>query len=153
MVLPFKDQFVAPIGAGTKIHTIREDKHNRWRAGRKIHMATGVRTPSYYCFNDKDFCTGTQLIEFTWQDDVCRISIDRVHRLSWVLADKPSKFYPGLLLVLSENDGFDDPFYFLSWFNSDFSGKIIHWTDFRYQNSNSWPILKKYGQRWKIIIL
>jgi hypothetical protein len=36
MILGFKPCFVAPILAGTKIHTIRDDPHNRWKAGREI---------------------------------------------------------------------------------------------------------------------
>lgn len=47
MILGFKPQFVQPIIDRTKIHTIREDKHNRWVPGKVIHMATGVRTKSY----------------------------------------------------------------------------------------------------------
>ena len=30
------------------------------------------------------------------------------------------------------NDGFDNIYEFVSYFNEDFVGKIIHWTDFRY---------------------
>lgn len=30
--------------------TIRDDPHNRWKAGQKIHFATGVRTKLYDCF-------------------------------------------------------------------------------------------------------
>lgn len=49
MILSFKEQFIPKILDGTKIHTIREDKKNRWEAGKKIHFATGVRTKNYKC--------------------------------------------------------------------------------------------------------
>ena len=62
MILGFNKRFPQPIHDKIKIHTIREDKHNRWKAGRIIHMATGVRTKHYYCFN-QEICTGTQIIE------------------------------------------------------------------------------------------
>jgi len=50
MVLAFKKRFVEPIKKGVKIHTIREDKTNRWKSGMKVHAATGVRTKNYNCF-------------------------------------------------------------------------------------------------------
>lgn len=36
MVIPFNPQFVLPILTRTKIHTIREDIHNRWKPGMKM---------------------------------------------------------------------------------------------------------------------
>ena len=50
MILGFKKQFPPMILVGTKIHTIREDKHDRWKAGNKIHFATGIRTKNYNQF-------------------------------------------------------------------------------------------------------
>jgi len=58
MILGFKTKtkdgrytnFVEKIEKGEKIHTIREDKLNRWRAGRIIHAAVGVRTNEYRQF-------------------------------------------------------------------------------------------------------
>ena len=47
MILSFNKKFKVPIETGTKIHTIRLDKPNRWRAGKTIHFATGVRTKNY----------------------------------------------------------------------------------------------------------
>ncbi|WP_460670485.1 hypothetical protein [Larkinella ripae] len=34
--------------------------------------------------------------------------------------------------LLAKNDGFDRTTQFFDWFNTDFAGKIIHWTDLRY---------------------
>ena len=39
---------------------------------------------------------------------------------------------PEEIQKLSLNDGFDSCEDFFAWFNEDFSGKIIHWTPFRY---------------------
>jgi len=33
---------------------------------------------------------------------------------------------------LAENDGFNTASDFLEWFDHDFTGKIIHWTDYKY---------------------
>jgi hypothetical protein len=42
MILTFSNpQFVTRILEGTKIHTIREDKTNRWKVGRKIQFWSG----------------------------------------------------------------------------------------------------------------
>lgn len=43
MILSFKKQFLDPIITGSKIHTIRADKPNRWKPGNKIHFATGEK--------------------------------------------------------------------------------------------------------------
>lgn len=59
MILPFKPQFIPKILDGPKIHTLRDDPHRRWHPGRAIHMATGVRTKYYHCFN-QDVCTAVQ---------------------------------------------------------------------------------------------
>jgi hypothetical protein len=36
------------------------------------------------------------------------------------------------MLMLAQNDGFDTIEEFFEYFNEDFSGKIIHWTNFKY---------------------
>lgn len=121
MVLGFKKQFVKPIKAGIKIHTIREDKHNRWKPGRKIHGATGVRTKKYNQFFE-DTCTGTQKIKIIYKktSPSPKIVVDG-KRLN---ADET--------YLLALHDGFPGTFEFRKWFNKDFIGKIIHWTDKRY---------------------
>ena len=53
--------FDEKIKIGKKIHSIREDKHNRWAVGRIIHFATGVRTKSYEQFHE-DVCKSIQYI-------------------------------------------------------------------------------------------
>ena len=45
-----------------KLHTIRDDPHNRWKPGMKIHFATGVRSP-----RRDDFAHRAEEI---WQGDV-----------------------------------------------------------------------------------
>lgn len=115
MNLSFKAQFKAPILSGDKIHSIREDPHNRWKPGRKIHFATGVRTSYYNCFKEGE-CVSVQ-----------RINI----RGRLVYIDYEELVYPKLEM-LAINDGFPDLEAFFKWFDQDFDGKIIQWTDFRY---------------------
>lgn len=129
MILSFKPQFKQPILDGTKIHTIREDPNRRWLKGRKIQMATGVRTKHYNCFKEAQ-CTGTQRVFMTYaHNDIIQISIN---------GDELHTYQERLQFAL--NDGFPDWESFFEWFypickaneRDGYSARIIHWTDYRY---------------------
>ncbi|KAA2242859.1 hypothetical protein F0L74_10040 [Chitinophaga agrisoli] len=116
--------FVDKILTGKKIHTIRSG--NRWRAGATIQMATGVRTEDYNQFNrgypDLQMCRSTQTIQIRPAEEM-----------------NGSKIYvDGRLLnmdeavTLAHNDGFPHLAAFWTWFNEDFDGQLVHWTDFKY---------------------
>lgn len=117
MILGFKPQFVPLILAGTKIHTIREDKQRRWYVGNTIHFATGVRTKKYKCFKE-EFCTRVQDIIISRK--FVRIIVD-----GRMLSDQE-------INMLAVSDGFKHAEDFFRWFNYDFQGKIIHWTHTKY---------------------
>ena len=122
MIIGFKKRFINPILAKTKKHTIREDSHNRWKAGMKMHMATGVRTRQYNQFNEET-CKSIQEIEIIRTSDYLNeiivkidgriLNQDEVQQLAW-------------------NDGFDNLIDFWIWFHNGFKGKIIHWTNLKY---------------------
>lgn len=126
MILGFKAQFREPILAGTKIHTIREDKHDRWHAGINIQMATGVRTKNYECFREMQ-CLRTERIFMTY-----------THLLEITIGEK--YLYHQDKVLLAKNDGFVGYDEFEDWFykvikrdpKERFYGKIIHWTDYKY---------------------
>ncbi len=124
MILSFKKQFKEPILKGTKKHTIREDKPNRWKVGNKIHFATGVRTKNYECFKE-GVCVSVQEIEITrpvWSEYLN----DTIVRIDGIaLTEKEQQ-------QLAWNDGFTNLIDFWLWFKGDFKGKIIHWTDLKY---------------------
>lgn len=131
MILPFKSEFQQSILNGTKIHTIREDKNRRWRAGAKIHFATGVRTKKYNQFKE-GICTGCQHVFMTYAfNDVIQISIDGRELFGF-----------NERLEFAKNDGFNSWEEFFDWFypiiqahpDKHFSGRVIHWTDFRYKD-------------------
>ena len=132
MVIGFNKQFPDKITAGTKKHTIREDVHNRWHAGMVMHMATGVRTKNYNCFK-LDTCKSTQHICIFYDYPIGS-------KRTVVIIDNKyiyDNLCPDLKAIvrmneLAFNDGFDSIESFFEWFNSDFSGKLIHWTDLRY---------------------
>jgi len=135
MVIGFKKKFVPKILDGTKKHTIREDATNRWKEGRVMDMATGVRTKQYNKFTEQ-ICLGIQKIEFKWHTENkglvnesrgVRVFIDgRNINGEWFNEDEM------LIDVLARNDGFDNRVDFFTWFSEDFTGKLIHWTDLRY---------------------
>ena len=122
MILSFKPRFVDKILDGTKIHTIREDKNKRWKPGRAIHFATGVRTKDYNRFA-VGFCEGIQTI--------------RIHYRN-IPKHSPDIYVDGILLSsdivvkVAHNDGFNSTYDFNKWFSKDFEGIIVHWTDFKY---------------------
>ena len=113
-----------------KLHTIRAG--NRWKQGNSIQMATGVRTKKYFQFNGDgiglDVCKSVQDIRIVHSKYNGDKGLDKG---SWV-------FIGGIELgdfwlhELAVNDGFEDAEDFFKWFNEDFEGQIIHWTDLSY---------------------
>lgn len=115
MILSFKKQFESKILEGSKIHTIREDKPNRWKEGNKIHFATGVQKVEMYFFEVMD-------------NSVLNMSIDG------------SRLIFGEINRFAKNDGFENFQDFSKWFsplieaapNRIYTAKLIHWTNKRY---------------------
>ncbi len=128
MLIGYKQQFHAKILDGTKRHTIRSDAHNRWRAGMAMHQSAGVRTKQYKLLK-LDTCTGTQKIEIIHRSGEVFIKIDGKHYYNSLDTQ-----YNNIMRIvdLAKNDGFDSVNDFLNWFNENYTGKIIHWTDLRY---------------------
>lgn len=135
MILSFKNKFKDPILKGTKIHTIREDKPNRWKRGNEIHFATGVRTKNYNCFEELS-CWSVQGFEIKFiinpKHTEVLIYVDGFrYGFARIIKCKVSA-YSKTLHDLAINDGFKDVNEFLEWFSEDFKGKIIHWTNKKY---------------------
>jgi len=122
MILGFYNQFKPQILAGIKIHTIRQDRNNRWQAGRVIHFATGVRTPNYDCFMI-DECVSVQKISIKYSSNpfwTPQVTVDG------------ENLSANDLQLLASWDGFPSVAEFFEWFDKDFVGKLIHWTDLKY---------------------
>lgn len=125
MILGFKKQFEAPILSGTKKHTIREDITNRWAEGKTIHFATGVRTKNYNNFKT-DVCKSVQEIKVIWINEYINDAIVIVDGVNLNIEQKQALAY---------NDGFANLIEFFQWFNKNFEGKIIHWTNLKYNDN------------------
>lgn len=128
-----------------KLHTIREDKKNRWKAGTKIDFFINTRQKNMFRFAPVLPVISTQKIEFIWKenpknqkclgisfDKTCTIIIDNCF-FGDVL------FFKGNLISASynlpdfaKNDGFDTAEELFAYFNKNFKGKIIHWTYLKY---------------------
>ncbi|WZL88291.1 hypothetical protein VS868_11860 [Salinimicrobium sp. 3283s] len=100
-----------------KAHTIREDSKDLWKAGRDIHFVINNRTKQRFQFAPVVKCVSVQKVEISFMNDVLvdgrELSFNEIE-------------------VLAKNDGFDSVEDFFSWFNKDFTGKIIHWTNLKY---------------------
>lgn len=111
-----------------KLHTIRLDPHDRWKAGMKIHPVINNRTKNRFQFAPVIECVSVQSIEIT-----------KSKLLEYGYAAKIPLVYIDDVLLESDdleklaiNDGFPTLKAFFDFFNRDFTGKIIHWTDLKY---------------------
>lgn len=117
-----------------KIHTFRLG--NRWRAGMKIHMVTGNRTPQRHQFN-------THIPElhkcFLVQPAVVLLLVTGI-RIGIGTIERYDTLNPRETLLFAANDGFNSIEEMERWFfprgaksrDKSLEGQVIHWTDFRY---------------------
>jgi len=115
-----------------KIHTIRLDKSKRWKVGNKIHFVINNRTPKRYQFAPIVIVKSVQDIKITemlmTQTAYCTVSNNKIFKVE----------IDGRVLHKSEveklafNDGFENVDAFFNYFNEDFKGSLIHWTEHEY---------------------
>ena len=116
-----KRNFKEKILNGTKIHTIREDKHNRWKPGMSIQ---------FYAMNPrnggKKFAEGVVTkIEFVEMSTYIEV-VDRF------LPDNGQFIHTNICLDFelndfAKNDGFESWEEMKEFFPECFEGKIIYW--------------------------
>ena len=114
-----------------KIHTIREDNANRWKTGIMIDFFIGTRTKNMFRFAPRIQVVSKQRIFMTYLPQ-CGQGFEVTLDGRYLYKDEIEK--------IAINDGFDTVAefeeYFISQMKEDqFSGKIIHWTDLRYDTS------------------
>ncbi len=134
MILSFKHRFQDAIQDGRKIHTIRRDKNGRWKKGKIIQFATGVRTKHYNQFHE-GICKSTQTIKIRYDGDSSYNPITgHTHYPALIIDGKEHRIYNSdrVFHDVVKNDGFTSVYLFLKWFDKDFDGVIIHWTDHSY---------------------
>jgi hypothetical protein len=125
MIIGFNPEFVPKIISGTKIHTIRDDEHDRWKPGMTMHMATGVRTKNYNQFHTSTCVSFQKILIYPTLRQIAIIKDANVHE--WLCYDN--------INLLAKNDGFDSTTLFWMWFLRNHNGKpkkLIHWTNLTY---------------------
>ena len=120
-----------------KLHTIREDKKDRWKVGYLIDFFINSRTVNMFRFAPRINCVGIQKIEMEWsKSEIDTINIyidDECYVSNYGIDYNSSTQRQKRMEALAFNDGFDSVEDFLNYFNTDFTGKIIHWTDLKYE--------------------
>ena len=111
-----------------KIHTIRTDKKNRWKAGMMIDFFINARQKDMFRFAPRIEVFSIENIEIVHSDFHGDKGYDKG---SWVLIDN-IVISSCWVDTLARNDGFESTGDFFDYFNEDFKGKIIHWTDHQY---------------------
>ncbi|PPK99011.1 hypothetical protein [Parapedobacter indicus] len=109
-----------------KLHTIRGG--NRWKAGDKIHFVINSRSKNRFQFMPVLHVMSVQDIEIIHTGYTPNFPLVMVHNGKNLM--NPMGYDEMKQLAL--NDGFDSIGDFFAWFNGDFTGQIIHWTDLRY---------------------
>lgn len=109
-----------------KLHTIRDDKNNRWKPGVMIDYFINCRQPNMFRFAPRLPVVSTQEIEIENYTDTGVWFKDAVVSIDGSYLNR------GEVEKLAQNDGFDTVDEFFEYFKEDFKGKIIHWTDLRY---------------------
>lgn len=120
--------FVYEENLSPKIHTIRRDLKNRWKAGNDIHFYINVRTKNQFQFAPVVKVKSIQKIEISYHFDHGRSGLERWTNILIDGVELDKKECENLAV----NDGFEDLDDFFNWFDEDFTGKIIHWTDLKY---------------------
>ena len=113
-----------------KIHTIREDKNDRWKRGTKIDFFINCRQKNMFRFAPVLPVVSVQKVYMSYKfNDVIEISVGE--KLLFGHHER---------LQFSQNDGFDTWEDFFNYFyplikaapNNFLKMKLIHWTDLKY---------------------
>ena len=119
----YKSQYFKP-----KIHTIRKDEKNRWKSGVMIDFFINARQKNMFRFAPRFPVISKQRIFMTYSEhwgNGFEVSING------------QKIHESEIEKLAINDGFDTVEEFEDYFigeieDNEYSGKIIHWTNFKY---------------------
>lgn len=107
------DVYVLP-----KKHTLRHG--TRWKPGDKIHFCINSRTKRYFQFAPVVEVKGVQEIQIEYQED------------GGILVIIDGRHVVHAVEHLAKNDGFESIAQFFNWFDKDFKGQIVHWTNLKY---------------------
>ena len=115
-----------------KIHTIRDDKNNRWKAGNKIDFFINARQKNMYRFAPVLPVVRIQNFEIVYETSFYRKRHPVVFINNVMFYDAVGHRNEYKMLDFVNSDGFDTIEDFFDYFDKDYKGKIIHWTDLEY---------------------
>lgn len=118
MLITFQPQLILPIMRGTKIHTIREDKNNRWKAGMQADM---------WCRNPRNTHLNPFKLGIAKIESVSEIVIDAGINCVYLLTPHRRYYEPSNLDIFARQDGFPSWEEMKKFFPERFSGKLISW--------------------------
>lgn len=108
-----------------KIHSLREDIHDRWQIGTKIHFYIWARTKRAVCFGIGE----VKNIQYA----VINAKLQRIYVLDQKDGLGHARELQGIeLATFVLNDGFENLEQFWDYFTESKTYKIIHWTNFKY---------------------
>lgn len=112
-----------------KLHTIRQG--NRWKVGDKIHFYVGSRTKKALQFAPVLQVKAVDTIQIQYVPFVILI-VTVNGRVFYFRGSTGIEYGEKQMTKLVQNDGFDSIDDFFQWFDGDFEGQLIHWTDLTY---------------------
>jgi hypothetical protein len=122
-----------------KRHTIRHDINNRWKPGMMIDFFINARQKDMFRFAPRIPVVSVQqihiLYEKVYPSEIPLIKVYIDGNLFYSESDVRIPYSADQyrrMMQLARNDGFHNIVDFFAWFNKDFTGKIIHWTDLKY---------------------
>ena len=122
-----------------KLHTIRKDEKNRWKPGMLIDFFINARQKNMFRFAPRISVVSTQKIEFYYRGEYCDILIDdKLFESIWMNYKSLDSCIYGNQYdypkthQLALNDGFECIDDLLNYFEGNYKGKIIHWTNLEY---------------------
>lgn len=137
MILTYSfHQFQGLIEGDVKIHTVREDKSNRWIPGRSIqhwmHNPRNVaKNPFQFAIHRDDLNSCKSIQYFHLYNHDVFITDTRIARAKLYITIKPLDPIKRDLFAIQ--DGFESWSHMSKYFTSDLlNWKIIHFTDFMY---------------------
>lgn len=122
--------FIAKDKLPAKLHTIRTDEKDRWKPGILIDYFINCRQKNMFRFAPRIPVVSVQNIEI-FQSGKSSWTVNDCESIPLVLIDGKD-IHLTQIKELAQNDGFDSVEAFFEYFNEDYVGKIIHWTDKKY---------------------
>lgn len=126
-----------PGSSRPKLHSFREDPKDRWHAGKSIHFVINSQTPNRVQFAPKIKCISTQRAEIKYTTPNSVETIAYVYldgRVAGTATFRNCQLFSitGRMQFIALNDGFESVNDFFEYFDKDWSGKLIHWTNLKY---------------------